>query len=61
MSLLYVRLQELRDEYFNEFYSNDLYLFYVGLDKQKEYSSDELIKLLAAYSDKNKLRDTKKS
>lgn len=52
MSLLYIRLQELRDEYFNKLTNEQLYVFFKSyVSEDEKYTSDELIKLLANYED----------
>ena len=51
MSLLMLRLCELRDEYFNQLDVHQLSAFCDRLDKDKEYSSNLLIKLLGDYAD----------
>jgi hypothetical protein len=45
-----LRLCELRDEYFNQLNVHDLSTFHDSLDKDKEYSSNLLIKLLGDYA-----------
>jgi hypothetical protein len=56
MSKLFMRLCELRDEYFNEINDYDLGRFHDLLVCGREYSSDELIDKLAKFSDLFELR-----
>lgn len=51
MGLLMLRLCELRDEYFNQLTKHDLCHFHDSLDKSKEYKSNDLIRMLAKYTD----------
>lgn len=51
MPILFIRLIELREEYFNGLDKHDLHMIYSFLDKSKEYSSDELITIMGEYAD----------
>lgn len=56
VSRLFMRLVELRDEYFNEINNYDLSRFHDLLTHRKKYSSEELIDKLAKFSDLFNLR-----
>ena len=56
MNILFVRVCELKEEYFNEFSRDDLYNFYTCLNKDRLYTSDELIKMMKSFSDLFELR-----
>lgn len=51
MTYLFMRLCELRDEYFNELSVYDLSAIHGNLDINTDYSSDTLITLMKNYSD----------
>ena len=52
MSLLFLRMIELKEEYFNKLTLEDLCLFHDSLNEHiKYYSSDLLISMMAAYED----------
>lgn len=50
------RVLVLADNYFNEYSAQELVDFVNTLDPEKYYNSDELIRLMADYSDENNLR-----
>jgi hypothetical protein len=50
-NLLFIRLLELREEYFCGMTNRQVYSFYRTLDTEHEYSSNELIRLMASYVD----------
>ena len=51
-SMLYLRILDLREEYFSGFSNEEMYEFYKTLDVNTEYySSDELITLMGEFFD----------
>jgi hypothetical protein len=58
VSELFLRIFELKEEYFNEFNKHDLCKFHDEL-KDTTYTSDQLIQLMANYSDTHNLRRLK--
>ena len=56
MSGLLIRLVELAEQYFNEYTIESLGLLHSLLAHDEEYTSDELIAIMANYSDTLNLR-----
>ena len=51
MKMLYLRILDLREEYFSGCSDAEVYEFYKSLKDDKEYTSDELITLMGEFFD----------